>query len=108
MNMKDIPPHQDRRLDRRLPLGCPAFIALRSGERVDATCIEIGVGGMTLHAAYVPARNEIIDVAVLGEPGPLGGQALVLQRQLLGALVQRPLAGAQRRQPFTCLAALPL
>jgi len=69
MNMKDVPPHQERRLDRRLPLGCPAFIALRSGERVDATCIEIGVGGMTLHAAYVPARNEIIDVAVLGPQG---------------------------------------
>ncbi|AMO37495.1 hypothetical protein [Thauera humireducens] len=69
MNMKDIPPYQDRRLDRRLPLGCPAFIALRNGERVDAVCVEIGVGGMTLHAAYVPGRNEVIDVAVLGPQG---------------------------------------
>ena len=24
--MKDLPPHQNRRLDRRIPLGCAAFI----------------------------------------------------------------------------------
>ncbi|ENO90624.1 hypothetical protein [Thauera linaloolentis] len=89
--MKDIPPYQDRRLDRRLPLGCPAFIALRSGERIDAVCVEIGVGGMTLHAAYVPERNEVIDVAVLGPQGsptpgrpPLLGKLEVTRCNALG------------------------
>jgi len=89
--MKDIPPHQDRRLDRRLQLGCPAFIALRNGQRVDAVCVEIGVGGMTLHAAYVPERNEIIEVAVLGPQGspasgrpPLIGKLEVTRCNALG------------------------
>lgn len=89
--MKDIPPHQNRRLDRRLPLGCPAFIALRSGQRIEAVCIEIGVGGMTLHAAYVPEQNEILDVAVLGPQGspvsdrpPLVGKLEVTRCNALG------------------------
>ena len=67
--MKDLPPHQNRRLDRRIPLGCAAFIALRDGSRVDATCVELGVGGMTLNAAYVPGQNEVLTVAVLGPQG---------------------------------------
>ena len=67
--MKDLPPHQNRRLDRRIPLGCAAFMAFRDGIRVDATCVELGVGGMTLNAAYVPGRNEVLTVAVLGPQG---------------------------------------
>lgn len=63
--MKDLPPHENRRLDRRIPLGCPAYIASRDGSRIPATCVEIGVGGMTLKAAYVPAQGEVLEVAVL-------------------------------------------
>ncbi|MDY0071425.1 MAG: PilZ domain-containing protein [Thauera sp.] len=63
--MKEIPPYQNRRLDRRLPLDCAAYIALPGGERIEARCIEIGVGGMTLRAAYVPGESEVINVAVL-------------------------------------------
>lgn len=69
--MKDIPPHLNRRLDRRLPMDCAAYIVLSGGERIDARCVELGVGGMTLHAAYVPGENEIINVAVLGPENSL-------------------------------------
>ena len=34
--MKDLPPHENRRLDRRIPLGCPAYIASRDGSRIPA------------------------------------------------------------------------
>ena len=63
--MNDVPPHQNRRLDRRIPLGCSAYIALRTGEKVEATCVDISVGGMTLHTTYVPAQKEVLEVAVL-------------------------------------------
>lgn len=69
--MKEIPPYQNRRLDRRLPLDCAAYIALPGGERIEARCIEIGVGGMTLRAAYVPGENEVIHVIVLGPENSL-------------------------------------
>ncbi len=67
--MMELPPHHNRRLDRRIPLGCAAFIALHDGSRIDAVCVELGVGGMTLNAAYVPGQNEVLNVAVLGPQG---------------------------------------
>jgi len=68
MNDHVTPP--DRRLDRRIPLGCAASILLREGRSVAAECIELSVSGMTLHAAYVPGELEVIDVAVMS-PGAL-------------------------------------
>lgn len=59
------PVHQDRRLDRRIPLECPAFIHLRNGERIAAICTELGVGGMTLQTSYVPGEAEVLEVEVL-------------------------------------------
>jgi hypothetical protein len=58
----------ERRLDRRIPLGCAATIRLRGGDTIPAKCVEISVGGMTLHAAYVPGETEIIEV-VIKPPG---------------------------------------
>lgn len=55
---------ENRRLERRLPLDCAACIVLGDGRRIEAHCTELGVGGMTLRAAYVPAQDELIEVIV--------------------------------------------
>jgi hypothetical protein len=55
---------RDRRLDRRIPLGCSAHIRSPDGDEIVAECIELSVSGMTLHANYVPAEGEVIDIAV--------------------------------------------
>lgn len=62
MNDHASPP--ERRLDRRIPLGCSASILLRDGTAIAAECIELSVSGMTLHAAYVPGESEVIEVAI--------------------------------------------
>ncbi len=66
--MNDRSSPLDRRLDRRIPLGCTAAILLPNGESVRAECVEIGVGGMTIHAAYVPGESETLKVMVVS-PG---------------------------------------
>ena len=62
--MNDRASHVERRLDRRIPLGCPATIHLRTGEKIPAECIELSVGGMTLHSTYVPGESEVLEVSV--------------------------------------------
>lgn len=70
--MSNFSDHQNRRLNRRLPLDCEACIVLADGRRIEAQCIELGVGGMTLQAAYVPREDEVIEVLVRGpEASPL-------------------------------------
>lgn len=81
----------DRRLDRRIPLGCQACIVAPGGQRLEATCIELSVGGMTLHTRYVPAASEVIEVMV-ASPGsgsavlrpPLHAKLRVLRCHPLG------------------------
>jgi len=55
---------RDRRLDRRIPVNCAAFIHSREGGKIAAECIELSVAGMTLRANYVPAEGEVVEVAV--------------------------------------------
>jgi hypothetical protein len=55
---------RDRRLDRRIPLGCSAHIHAHDGNKIEAECIELSVSGMTLHASYVPGEDEVIEVAI--------------------------------------------
>jgi len=55
---------RDRRLDRRIPVNCSAFIQSREGGKIAAECIELSVAGMTLRANYVPAEGEVVEVAV--------------------------------------------
>jgi hypothetical protein len=55
---------RDRRLDRRIPLGCSAHIRPNEGEEVAAECIELSVSGMTLRASYVPAKGEVVEVVI--------------------------------------------
>ncbi|MCL1825173.1 MAG: PilZ domain-containing protein [Betaproteobacteria bacterium] len=55
---------RDRRLDRRIPIGCSAHIRLNEGEEVSAECIELSVSGMTLRASYVPSEGEVVEVVI--------------------------------------------
>ena len=75
--MNDRARHSDRRLDRRIPLGCPARVRLMSGETFPAECIELGIGGMTLRAAYVPGQSEVLEVEVDSPDGRLSRPPLV-------------------------------
>lgn len=54
----------DRRLDRRIPLGCAATLRSPQGERWEAQCLDLSVGGMTLVTAYVPGEGEVVEVEV--------------------------------------------
>lgn len=62
--MNDRASHVERRLDRRIPLGCAATICLPTGQRIPAECIELSIGGMTLHTNYVPGESEVLEVHV--------------------------------------------
>lgn len=55
---------RDRRLDRRIPLGCSAHIRPNEGEEVSAECVELSVSGMTLRASYVPIEGEVVEVVI--------------------------------------------
>jgi hypothetical protein len=55
---------RDRRLDRRIPVGCSAHIHSQDGNKIAAECIELSVSGMTLHASYVPGEDEVLEVAI--------------------------------------------
>lgn len=55
---------RDRRLDRRIPLGCSAHIRPDKGKEVSAECIELSVSGMTLRASYVPSEGEVVEVVI--------------------------------------------
>jgi len=80
--MNDRVSHIERRLDRRIPLGCPATIRLKSGETIAAECVEIGIGGMTLRAAYVPGQSEVLEVAVASPAGQVSRPPLVTRLEV--------------------------
>ena len=67
--MNDRSQPLDRRLDRRIPLGCNAAIRLESGEILPAECVELSVGGMTVKAKYVPGESEMVEIAVTSPGG---------------------------------------
>jgi len=60
---------RDRRLDRRIPVGCSAHIRLNEGEEISAECIELSVSGMTLRAPYIPAEGEVVEVVIASPEG---------------------------------------
>lgn len=61
----------ERRRDRRIPLGCKVGIKLRDVEApVVGTCVELSVGGLTIHSRHVPRMDEVFEIALLPpEPG---------------------------------------
>lgn len=80
MNARALP--SDRRLDRRIPLGSRARILLEHGEVIEAQCIELSVGGMTLQARYVPGEAEVIKVEVAAPTGGLERPPLIARLQV--------------------------
>lgn len=68
--MTDYESPSDRRLDRRIPVGALARILLDGGDIIEAECVELSIGGMTLRADFVPGESEVIQVEV---PAPAGG-----------------------------------
>ncbi|MCL2874853.1 MAG: PilZ domain-containing protein [Betaproteobacteria bacterium] len=75
---------RDRRLDRRIPLGCSAHIRLpNKGEEVSAQCIELSVSGMTLHANYVPTEGEVVEVVIASPSGKMKRPPLVTQLRVI-------------------------
>jgi hypothetical protein len=67
---------QERRLDRRIPMGCNAWIKPAGKSPLEAECIELGVGGMTLRSGYVPGEGETLEVQVSPLPGAKGAAPL--------------------------------
>lgn len=69
--MHDDKRDSNRRLERRIPTGTPATIRLQGGVAIEAECTELGVGGMTLCADYVPKELEVLEVEVAAPAGSL-------------------------------------
>jgi hypothetical protein len=74
---------RDRRLDRRIPIGCPAYIRPNEGEEITAQCTELSVSGMTLRASYVPAEGEIVEVVIASPNDRVESPPLVKQLRVI-------------------------
>jgi hypothetical protein len=60
----------ERRRDRRIPLGCKVGIRFEGQSAlVIGTCVELSVGGMTIHSNHVPRMDEVFELAVLPRAG---------------------------------------
>lgn len=68
--MTDSPPPTERRANRRLTMGSAARLIFERSDAIDAECVDISVGGMTLRANYVPGQSEVLVVEV---PPPTSG-----------------------------------
>lgn len=51
-------------------MGSAARLVFEAGHGIDAECVDISVGGMTLRANYVPGKAEVLIVEV---PAPTSG-----------------------------------
>ncbi len=80
----------ERRRDRRIPLGCKVGIKLEDAAApVVGTCVELSVGGLTIHSTHIPRMDEVFEIAVLPpEPGgsflPLHARVRVRRCHALG------------------------
>jgi hypothetical protein len=75
--MTNALPPRERRTDRRLPMGSQARILPEGADPVEAECVELSVGGMTLRSAYVPGEAEVLTVEVASPAGALQRPPLV-------------------------------
>ncbi|WP_217126949.1 hypothetical protein [Hydrogenophilus thiooxidans] len=77
--------HAERRRDRRIPVpggGLKAHLITAHGERHEASCTELSVGGLTLRCNYVPALHEVLAVQVDQPPASPGVQVRPLRVRL--------------------------
>lgn len=75
--MSDRSSPHDGWLDRRIPLGCPATVRPAHRASVQGECVDLGVHGMTLRVAYVPAEAEVFEVTVMSPEGVVSRPPLV-------------------------------
>lgn len=68
--MTSAPPPFERRASRRLTMGSEARLVFEGGHVIDAECVDISVGGISLRANYVPGEAEVLIVEV---PAPTVG-----------------------------------
>ncbi|MDR2209792.1 MAG: PilZ domain-containing protein [Azoarcus sp.] len=74
---------RDRRLDRRIPVGCPACIRPNEGEEITAECTELSVSGMTLRASYVPIEGEVVEVVIASPNDSMDRPPLVKRLRII-------------------------
>ena len=77
--------HAERRRDRRIPVpggGLKAHLITAHGERHEATCTELSIGGLTLRCNYVPALHEVLAVQVDQPPATPGADSRPLRVRL--------------------------
>jgi len=81
----------ERRRNRRMELGCGAKLFVRGqAEPLEAVCTELSVGGLAVHAGYVPRADEVLEVLVAAPRGgvarpPLRVRAVVRRCQRLSS-----------------------
>ncbi len=81
VRMLDMDRMTERRRDRRIPLGTKVGIKLPgNASAIVGTCIELGVGGMTIHSSHIPRMDEVFEVAVL--PPEQGGAYMPLHARV--------------------------
>lgn len=51
-------------------MGSAARLIVEGGVGIDAECVDISVGGMTLRGNYVPSQGEVLTVEI---PAPTAG-----------------------------------
>lgn len=57
---------RDKRTARRIPIACPATLStLDLGPSYEGTCVDLSVGGLTIHSNFVPRPGEELEVTVL-------------------------------------------
>ncbi|CUA82333.1 MULTISPECIES: PilZ domain-containing protein [Gulbenkiania] len=76
--MSGFDPRSDRRVARRIRMGCKARIrSLNTGETHYGECTDLSVDGMALRTLFVPQFGERLHVLVLVPPvGGLPGRPL--------------------------------
>lgn len=67
--MPPFDPYHDRRISRRVSMGCKARIkSLHTGETHYGECTDLSVDGVALRSSYVPQFGERLMVLVLSHP----------------------------------------
>jgi hypothetical protein len=57
--------HVERRAHRRIRVNCPARLFVPPDRVVEAVCLDLSVGGLTLRAPYVPRHGQTVEVEVI-------------------------------------------
>lgn len=71
--MAEVDPRRDRRVTRRVKMGCKAKIRVpASGETFYGECVDLSVDGLAVRSNFVPRFGERVDVVLM--VAGIGGQ----------------------------------